>query len=156
MAKRFRISVLKYWIWSFTVNKNSLRLELNQNGPNMATRQEITNVEETPTFWNFDEKFEFLVPMHSSRHVDQHCLLPRRVSTASSPEIAKGSAVFFFFLLSSTHGSPSSLFVFFSFFFLSSFSFPFPHFLSFFLFFSLFFPSSFSFLFPPDCLVCFK
>ena len=38
--------------------------------------------------------------MRNSRRVDRLCLLPRRVSTVGSPEIAKGSVVLFFFLLS--------------------------------------------------------
>ena len=43
---------------------------------------------------------QFLVPTRSSRRVDQLCLLPRCVSTSGSPEIAKGSVVPCFFLLS--------------------------------------------------------
>ena len=82
-----------------------------------------------------------MVPMRSSHHVDQLCLLPRRVSTAGSLEIAKGSVVLFFFPPLTLTQSPSFFFLFFLFF---------NFFFLFFLFFSFFFLLSFLSHLPPS------
>ena len=103
---------------------------------------------------------QFLVPTRSSLWVDQLCLLPRCISTADSPKIAKGSAVPFFFFFSHylfflSLSCTLPHFLFFHFFSLSfSFSFSSFFFFLFFIFFSFFLLSFLSpltyrfFLFP--------